>query len=112
MSAINGGAVPSIKIERDNAFTGGVEPHIKPDPDAQGASPATALEEDIYEDAGDLDFAQAKQPLWLTRIPKFLWDNWSEIDDDQEIQLGTVRVEGNLQDIKRVCYLGIHSVFL
>ncbi|KAI9713310.1 MAG: hypothetical protein M1812_006669 [Candelaria pacifica] len=105
MAALNGGAIPSIKVERVNASMSGIEPHIKPDPDAQGASPATAFEEDIYEDAGDLDYSQAKQPIWLTRIPKFLWDNWSEIDLDQEIQLGTVRVEGNLQDIKRLSLL-------
>ncbi|KAI9765705.1 MAG: hypothetical protein M1835_007329 [Candelina submexicana] len=105
MAALNGGAVPSIKVERENDIMSGIEPHIKPDPDAPGPSPATAFEEDVYEDAGDLDFSQAKQPIWLTRIPKFLWDNWSEIDNEQEIQLGTVRVEGSLQDIKRMSLL-------
>jgi transcription initiation factor TFIIF subunit beta len=79
----------------------GQEPQIKPDPDSLGASPA-AQDDDVYEDAGDLDFSESEPGLYLTRIPKFLWDKWSKLDDNQEIQIGTVRVEGKLSDIKRV----------
>jgi len=67
--------------------------HIKPDPEAAGASPGAFSDEDIYEDAGDLDFSKAAQNLWLMRLPKYVWDNWSQIKDDEEIRLGTVRVE-------------------
>jgi transcription initiation factor TFIIF subunit beta len=81
----------------------GSTPYIKPDPDSS-ESPAGALsDEDIYEDAGDLDFSQASQNVWLTRIPRPLWEHWSKLDDDEEIQIGTVRVEGDPTDIKRVC---------
>lgn len=79
------------------------EPQIKPDPESIGASPAAHTDEDIYEDAGDLEFADIKQPpFFLTRVPKFLWESWSKLDDNQEIQIGTVRVEGGINDIKRV----------
>ncbi|KAK4697621.1 transcription initiation factor TFIIF subunit beta, partial [Lecanoromycetidae sp. Uapishka_2] len=80
------------------------EPRIKPDPESVGDSPA-AQDDDVYEDAGDLDFSGAEPALYLTRIPKFLWEQWSKLDDNQEIQIGTVRVEGNLSDVKRMSLL-------
>lgn len=79
----------------------GQEPKIKPDPESVGNSPA-AQDDDIYEDTGDLDFSGANPALYLTRIPKFLWEQWSNLDDNQEIQIGTLRVEGSLNDVKRV----------
>lgn len=76
---------------------------IKPDPDSKEALSGMLSDEDIYEDAGDLDFSQAGQNVWLTRIPNDLWKHWSHLDEDEEIQIGTVRVEGEPHDIKRVC---------
>ena len=66
---------------------------IKPDPDAPGASPGSLSEDDIYEDAGDLEFNAdpAFQALYLARVPKYVWDAWSKLDDDAEIQIGTLR---------------------
>jgi len=81
---------------------GAATPYIKPDPDSKATSMGAIEEEDIYEDAGDLDFSNAGQNVWLLRIPKQLWEHWSKIDDDEEIQIGTVRVEGTPTDIKRV----------
>ncbi|KAL1965804.1 hypothetical protein VTN77DRAFT_5125 [Rasamsonia byssochlamydoides] len=80
----------------------GSTPYIKPDPDSRETPAGTLSDEDIYEDAGDLDFSQAGQNVWLTRIPKALWEHWSKLDDDEEIQIGTIRVEGDPTDIKRV----------
>ena len=77
-------------------------PYIKPDPDSKEAVRATIDEDDLYEDAGDLDFSNAGQNLWLSRIPRSLWEYWSKLDDDEEIEVGTVRVEGGPNDIKRV----------
>ncbi|OKL58405.1 hypothetical protein UA08_06093 [Talaromyces atroroseus] len=77
----------------------GVPTFIKPDPDSKEG---LLSDEDIYEDTGDLDFAQAGQNVWLTRIPADLWKHWSQLDDDEEIQIGTVRVEGEPHDIKRI----------
>ncbi|KAK2784856.1 hypothetical protein FQN53_008189 [Emmonsiellopsis sp. PD_33] len=76
-------------------------PIIKTEPDSNQGS-GMLSDEDIYEDTGDLDFANAMQDVWLTRIPKMLWENWSRLEDDEEIQIGTVRVEGGPTDIKRV----------
>lgn len=66
---------------------------IKPDPDAPGASPGAFTDEDIYEDAGDLEFNTDPkyQRLYLVRMPKYVWEQWSKLDDDAEIQLGTIR---------------------
>ncbi|KMU92656.1 transcription initiation factor IIF subunit beta [Coccidioides immitis H538.4] len=77
-------------------------PAIKSEPDTKDNDIAMLSDEDIYEDTGDLDFANAAQDVWLTRIPKILWENWSKLDDDEEIQIGTVRVEGPPTDIKRI----------
>jgi transcription initiation factor TFIIF subunit beta len=67
---------------------------IKPDPDTKGASPAFLADDDIYEDAGDLEFNRdpAWQGLYLARVPKGVWEAWSKLDDDAEIELGTIRI--------------------
>lgn len=93
--------VPSIKVENS---MNGQTPHIKPEPDSVGASPAAHTDDDVYEDAGDLEFADADHGVYLTRVPKFLWERWSQIDDNQEVMIGTVRVEGGLENNKRVRY--------
>ncbi|PMD56549.1 uncharacterized protein K444DRAFT_694164 [Hyaloscypha bicolor E] len=69
------------------------DPLIKPDPENQGASPGPFSEDDIYEDAGDLEFNTDPhfQKLYLARVPKFLWEAWEKLDDDAEIQIGTIR---------------------
>ena len=92
----------SIKADPGLHAMNGLEPRIKRDPDSVGASPAPHSEEDIYEDAGDLEFTRAEQGLFLTRVPKFLWESWSKLDDNQEVHIGTIRVEGTPGDIKRV----------
>lgn len=87
----------SIKPDPD-----GMAPYIKDDPDTKDAALTALEDEDIYEDAGDLDFSAAAQDVWLSRIPRSLWEHWSKLDDDEEIQIGTIRIEGNLNDPKRV----------
>jgi transcription initiation factor TFIIF subunit beta len=69
------------------------DPIIKPDPESQGLSPGPFSEDDIYEDAGDLEFNTDPgfQQLYLARLPKYLWDAWANLDDDAEIQIGTIR---------------------
>jgi len=77
-------------------------PTIKVDPDTKDDSADILSDDDIYEDTGDLDFTNAAQDVWLMRLPRMLWENWSRMDDDEEIQIGTVRVEGGPTEIKRV----------
>jgi transcription initiation factor TFIIF subunit beta len=101
MTTIHGTSTP-IKSEIGTQHANGEESKVKLEPDILGASPGVQSDEDLYEDAGDLDFSNAIQGIYLTRIPRFLWENWSKLDDDQEIQLGTVRVEGTGGDVRRV----------
>ena len=92
MADVNGSY---LKTEPESA------PRIKVEQD--GASPSPYMEEDdIYEDAGDLDFSTAGNPLWLTRLPAALWNDWSNLADDEEIEIGTVRVEVPVSDPTRV----------
>lgn len=85
----------SIKRELDNA------PSIKVDPDIKD-SPMTGVSDELDEDAGDLDFSNSAQSVWLSRIPRALWENWNSIDEDEEVQIGTIRIEGTPDDTKRV----------
>lgn len=77
--------------------------YIKPDPDNKDLVFADMDDDDLYEDAGDLDFTEAGQHVWLSRLPRQLWENWAQIDDDEEIEIGTMRIEGDSSDLKRVC---------
>jgi transcription initiation factor TFIIF subunit beta len=71
---------------------------IKPEP---SDAPAGIDEEDLYEDAGDLDFYDKNAPsncfetLYLARVPKTMWEAWAKLTeklgDDDEIQIGTLR---------------------
>lgn len=87
LSQLHGGAA-IVLIPRAMA-----DLQIKPDPDAPGASPGALSEEDIYEDTGDLEFNSDPkfQACYLTRVPKYIWDEWSKLDDDAEIEIGTIR---------------------
>lgn len=78
--------------------------YIKQDPDDKDMVLADLDDEDLYEDAGDLDFSAANQHVWMSRLPRQLWENWAHIDDeDEEIEIGTIRIEGDPSDLKRVC---------
>ncbi|KAI4213043.1 MAG: hypothetical protein LQ351_004387 [Letrouitia transgressa] len=98
---------PTIKIEQGEKASG-EEQHVKAELNSSFGSPASQSDEDIYEDAGDLDFSKATQCLYLVRLPKYLWEIWSNYDDDQEIQLGTVRLEGGFQETRRMSLLLSH----
>jgi transcription initiation factor TFIIF subunit beta len=77
-------------------------PNVKPDPGDTAPSPYMD-EDDLYEeDAGDLDFSQAQHQLWLSHIPRSLWETWSSFSDDEEIEIGTIRVEGIETEPRRV----------
>lgn len=76
--------------------------YIKDDPDSKDTVLADLDDDDLYEDAGDLDFTMASQNVWMSRLPRQLWEHWSQLDDDEEIEIGTVRIEGDVNDLKRV----------
>ncbi|KAI5287972.1 hypothetical protein KEM54_005570 [Ascosphaera aggregata] len=79
---------------------------IKPEPSNHYD---TSFDDDIYEDTGDLDFSQAMQDVWLARLPKALWESWAKLDADEEIEIGTLRVEGPPEDIKRKISLRVND---
>jgi transcription initiation factor TFIIF subunit beta len=95
---------PKIEGNVDGSFLS-----VKPEPGSLAASPAVQYEEeDIYEDTGDLDFTEAGRDVWLCRIPKFLFENWKDLQDgdDEQLKIGTVRIEKdekNKEKYKRVC---------
>ncbi|KAH8593699.1 transcription initiation factor IIF, beta subunit [Bisporella sp. PMI_857] len=70
---------------------------VKPDPDSK--SPGV-FDEDIYEDAGDLEFNNdpAFQSVYMAKVPRYVWEAWSKLNDtlanmsdDAEIRIGTIR---------------------
>lgn len=72
------------------------EAYIKPEP--EGDSPSVPLDEDdLYEDAGDLEFFDQNAgngsvgQAYLARVPKELWEAWSSLPDDAEIEVGKMR---------------------
>ena len=44
----------------------------------------SSIDESIIEDAdqGDLDMSGITNKIWLVKVPKFLADHWSSVDDD------------------------------
>ncbi|KAI0900020.1 transcription initiation factor iif [Annulohypoxylon nitens] len=76
------------------------EPKVKPDPAVKSelddaTSPSSTSSEDIYEDAGDLEFFDPENmsdaSVYLAHVPKYLYDAWKALDEDTERQIGTVR---------------------
>ena len=96
MATLQGSTIPRVKLEP------AADPAIKPEPVDDSPSPYVDDDDDMYEDTGDLDFSQAQQQLWLTTIPKSLWEAVSKLQDDDEIEIGTIRVEGPETNPSRV----------
>jgi hypothetical protein len=96
MAAVPGGVIPSVKVENADA-------NIKSEAmDVDMPSPYADDDEDGFEDTGDLDFSQVQQQLWLSHIPRSLWQALSQLGDDEEVDLGTIRVEGPEDNPQRV----------
>jgi len=51
-------------------------------------------EADEYEDTGECHMPAnpEEQRAWLCRLPKWLWTAWEDMADDEEIELGKIRV--------------------
>ena len=65
---------------------------IKPDPDA-----GSPMMEDIEDESADLEFfdklpqADMFNKMYLARLPPYVWEAWSKLDDDAEIEIGRIR---------------------
>ncbi|KAK9417830.1 hypothetical protein SUNI508_01587 [Seiridium unicorne] len=74
-----------------------LEPGIKPDPDDVKPSPGAFEDDELYEDAGDLEFYDASQPqdpqgsAFLAHLPKYLYDQWAQLGDEEDLVIGKVR---------------------
>ena len=88
--------LPVVKVEQAPS------PDLKSEPSEDGTSPFPQ-QDDIYEDPGDLDFSAAQQNLWLSHIPRSLWEALAQIEDDDEIEIGILRIEGVAGTNGRVC---------
>lgn len=98
---------------------------IKPDPEADSDSEKKPLaplaDDDLDEDAGDLEFYDKAagsqfETLYLARVPRYMWDAWHKLTerlgDDDEVQIGTLRtwtesvadasVEGGTRDVTKL----------
>lgn len=96
MTSMPGSVIPQVKVENADV-------NIKNEAmDVDMPSPYVDEDEDGFEDTGDLDFSQAQQQLWLSHIPRSLWEALSKLEDDDEIDLGTIRVEGPENNPHRV----------
>ncbi|KAK4943877.1 hypothetical protein LTR10_016593 [Elasticomyces elasticus] len=98
MATLQGSSMPRVKLE--SLPDANVD--IKPEPMDDSPSPYMDEDDDMYEDTGDTDFSQSQQQLWLSHIPRQLWETLSRLQDDDEIEIGTIRVEGPETNPSRV----------
>lgn len=63
---------------------------IKQDPDV-----GSLTVDDDLDESTDLEFYDPSidnlNKMYLARLPNYLWEAWSKLDDDAEIQIGRVR---------------------
>jgi transcription initiation factor TFIIF subunit beta len=74
--------------------------HIKTEAEASPGRVGTPDEEDLYEDAGDLEFYDRNagpntENIYLARVPGYVWEAWvkmtEKLGDNDEVQIGTLR---------------------
>jgi transcription initiation factor TFIIF subunit beta len=95
-------AVPNIKLQSGVKLDDSVnhEPGISPS--VGMVRPSYPDDDELYEDAGDLDISNGERAVWLVKLPQFLADRWKDIDVDEEIPLGVVKVDRNAPEQKQV----------
>ena len=98
MATLQGIGIPRVKLESapDESVKRELSDTPSPFPDEDAE-----MDED---DAGDLDFSQAQQQLWLSNIPKTLWERLAKLQDEDEVEIGKIRVEGQETNPSRVRY--------
>lgn len=90
-----------------SGIKGEEKPIIKPEPGTR--EEANGIEDDLYEDTGECTIPPPGQETeaWLARLPKWLWEAWSTIAEDDEIELGKVRVyRADPSGRSKVCCFG------
>ena len=96
-------AETSMKLEAGTKQESGLSPsEIKTEPGFK-TELGHAGNDELYEDAGDLDLSNGDRAVWLVKLPQFLAERWNDINEDEEIVLGAVKVDRNAPDQKNVC---------
>jgi transcription initiation factor TFIIF subunit beta len=100
MSTLQNPGIPRVKVETI------LDGNVKREPqDEEMASPYVDDEDDGLDEGGDLDFTHAHTQLWLAQIPRNLWETWSVMGLDDEIEIGTIRLEGSHDNPQRVSHV-------
>jgi hypothetical protein len=82
---------PYSSSERITRFRMAEQPQIKPEPDTGSPFMDEADETPDLEFYDRLPQADELNKMYLTRLPNYLWEAWSQLDDDDEIEIGTIR---------------------
>jgi len=86
--------IPSVKLEGDDM-------NVK----MEDVSSPSAVSDTYMDDADDdpeLNFDEVNRLLWTSKLPKYLWEVLAKASDDDEIELGTIRVEGSFDNPDRI----------
>lgn len=86
-------SIPTIKFEGDH--------NVKME-DVNSPSAASEQYADDVEDDPELNTENAHKILWMSKLPKYLWEALENVNDDGEIEIGTIRVEGAFDSPERV----------
>lgn len=87
-------SIPTVKVEGDYG-------NVK----MEDVSSPSAASEQFMDDADDdpeLSTEDATKTLWMSKLPKHLWEVLAKAGDDDEIEIGTIRVEGSFENPERV----------
>lgn len=85
--------LPTVKIEGDE--------NVKME-DASSPSAASDAYMDDADDDPELNFEEVNRILWISKLPRYLWEALATAADDEEIEIGTIRVEGPFDNPERV----------
>jgi transcription initiation factor TFIIF subunit beta len=78
-----------------------IEPQIKQDPES--FTPGGFMDDDLYEDTGELNMPpRHTADIWLTRVPKWLWESLATAGDDEEIEVGKIAMWDDAHGNSRV----------
>ncbi|KAA8913310.1 transcription initiation factor IIF, beta subunit-domain-containing protein [Sphaerosporella brunnea] len=90
-------AAPNVKVEPGEKMEPGTKSEPGLTPPEINQEMGYADDDELYEDAGDLDLTHGDRAVWLVKLPQFLAERWKDIDEDEEITLGVVKVDPNNQ---------------
>lgn len=82
-----------------------IEDDVNVKQEAESTAPTAFMDDDEDEDTGELQIPNPLNGIYLTWVPKMLWDSWASINEDEEIQVGLVRVWSPVGSERKVCVI-------